>query len=218
MTAAGNLPRTTSLIFGVPLFVDRVTDPAALNAGLRRIILEQESRDQGVKKSNLGGWHSEPTLLQWPAPEIDHFRKVIDHAVQSIGRFPAGDKADRIKLAYEPSAWAIVNRDGHYNGIHCHTGYHWAVVYYVDIGQPAPGHPQNGQIELHDPRPAAIHGRVPGFMFGRSVMIPPKPGMVIAFPAWIQHSVHPFRGTGERISIAVNVKLTEFDSPSGERL
>ena len=32
----------------------------------------------------------------------------------------------------------------------------------------------------------------------------PKPGQVLLFPSWLHHYVNPFRGKGERISIAFN--------------
>ena len=34
--------------------------------------------------------------------------------------------------------------------------------------------------------------------------IQPKPGQVAIFPGWLCHYVNPFRGLGERISIAFN--------------
>ena len=45
-------------------------------------------------------------------------------------------------------------------------------------------------------------------MFGRAVLVQPKPGMLVVFPAWLEHWVHPFYGRGERISIAVNIDIT----------
>ena len=37
--------------------------------------------------------------------------------------------------------------------------------------------------------------------------INPEPGMLLAFPAWLDHQVHPFFGRGEHISIAANVRV-----------
>jgi hypothetical protein len=39
------------------------------------------------------------------------------------------------------------------------------------------------------------------------MLIRPQPGTMLVFPAWIEHSVHPFYGEGHRISIAVNVAI-----------
>jgi hypothetical protein len=39
------------------------------------------------------------------------------------------------------------------------------------------------------------------------MLIKPQAGMMLTFPAWIEHQVHPFTGDGNRISIAINVTL-----------
>ena len=65
------------------------------------------------------------------------------------------------------------------------------------------------------PRPAAVFGRLPSFMFGRGLTIRPQPGMLVGFPAWIEHWVHPFFGSGERISIAVNIDVTRYEVGTG---
>jgi hypothetical protein len=44
-------------------------------------------------------------------------------------------------------------------------------------------------------------------------LIDPIPGVMVLFPSWLQHFVHPFFGKGERISIAFNVVTTERAMP-----
>lgn len=48
-------------------------------------------------------------------------------------------------------------------------------------------------------------------MFGRHMSIKPHRGLVVVFPAMLEHGVRPFFGTGERISIAVNIDITRFE-------
>ncbi len=200
-----------TLTFGVPILAQTVANGAAVNDGLRRAILAREQRDRGARKSNAGGWHSEETLLTWPDPEIGVLKGWIDSAVQRISRLPVRNNPENVRLAYRATGWANVNRDGHYNTQHVHSGSHWAVVYYVAVGEEQPGHAFNGMLELRDPRPAAVHGRLPGFMFGRALTFRPHPGLLVVFPAWIEHWVHPFHGMGERISIAINVDITKYE-------
>jgi hypothetical protein len=52
---------------------------------------------------------------------------------------------------------------------------------------------ESGQLLLHDPRPGAGHVSLPGLPWARPVNIPPEPGMVVAFPAWLAHSVAPLQ-------------------------
>ena len=203
-----------NVTFGVPLMVHMVPGAAPFNDGLRRLILARETASVGESRSNAGGWHSDDTLLTWPGPEIAALKGWIDHAVQRMCRLPLREKANALSLAYDSTAWANVNRRGHYNKLHVHAGSHWSIVYYVCVGEEEPGHhPFNGRLELRDPRPAAVFGKLPAFMFGRALTLRPQPGMLIAFPAWIEHWVHPFFGGGERISIAVNIDVTRYEVP-----
>jgi uncharacterized protein (TIGR02466 family) len=204
-----------SLVFGVPLLVQPMPGAAQLNPGLARLILARERQGAGVRKSNSGGWHSEETLLSWPEPEIATLRGWIDGAVQRVCRLPFRQHPGPLDIAYRATAWANVNRHGHYNNIHIHAGSHWAIVYYVATGEEEPGHPLNGQLELRDPRPAAGHARLPAFGFGRALTVRPTAGLLVVFPAWLEHWVHPFYGTGARISIAANIDITRFAAPGG---
>ena len=82
------------------------------------------------------------------------------------------------------------------------------MVYYVEVGRPDPDNGRNGRIELHDPRILSNMSILNSFGFARSFLIDPEPGKMVMFPSWMEHSVHPFYGTFDRISIACNVKFT----------
>ncbi len=82
------------------------------------------------------------------------------------------------------------------------------MVYYVEVGRPDPDNGRNGRIELHDPRILSNMSILNSFGFARSFLIDPEPGKMVMFPSWMKHSVHPFYGTFDRISIACNVKFT----------
>ncbi|MGH6933591.1 MAG: putative 2OG-Fe(II) oxygenase [Dongiaceae bacterium] len=206
-----------TLTFNVPVLIQNMPDAESVNSGLRRAILGRAAAGGGARKSNAGGWHSEETLLDWPEPEIGALKNWIDAAIQKLSRLPQRDNPGALRLAYRATGWANVNRAGNYNTLHVHSGSHWAVVYCVAVGEEEPGIQFNGMLELRDPRPGAVHGRLPGFMFGRALTIKPAPGLLVVFPAWIEHWVHPFHGRGERISIAVNVDVTKYevDPPGG---
>jgi hypothetical protein len=45
-------------------------------------------------------------------------------------------------------------------------------------------------------------------------LIDPAPGLMIVFPSWLKHMVHPYYGTGERISVAFNVEVEEKSAES----
>jgi hypothetical protein len=41
--------------------------------------------------------------------------------------------------------------------------------------------------------------------------IEPKAGMLVLFPAWLSHSVEPWQGTGQRISVAMNIRAATLN-------
>ncbi len=122
------------LVFNTPILVGTMKNTAAVNEGLRRAILAAESRDKGVRVSNIGGWQSAPTLLDWAVPEIATLKEWIDRAVVRLSSLPASAP---VKVEYTVYGWANVNRRGDYNQLHNHGEDHWAVVYYVSCGEPS---------------------------------------------------------------------------------
>jgi hypothetical protein len=78
-------------------------------------------------------------------------------------------------------------------------------VYYVATGDPDITMPRNGRLELLDPRAAAGAANIPGDPFGHPVHIAPRAGLLIFFPSWLTHWVHPHSGPRERIAISFNI-------------
>lgn len=194
-----------SLVFSTPLSVRMLSDAGMLNDGLEGAILKRYQEYAGNRISNIGGWQSLPDFLDWPEPEVRRFAQEIDSLTQRIWALPSvleGRPNESNRFGYRAYGWVNLNESGHYNSVHMHPGEDWSVVYYVRTGTPKPDHAQNGCLELRDPRPAAAFARMPG---SRALLIKPKAGMIVAFPAWIEHWVHPFQGEGQRISIAVNI-------------
>ena len=205
-----------SSAFGTPISLRTVPSAATLNPGLERAILARAQKGEANRISNVGGWQSLPDFLEWPEPEITLLTQEVDRAIQQVSALPAmlGRQVEApARVTYRAYGWANVNRPGDYNMIHLHPGNQWSVVYYVATGTPHPDTPMNGRIELRDPRPAASYARMPGFTCGQPMLIKPQPGMMLVFPAWIEHGVHPFQGEGHRISIAINVAVEGGSSP-----
>ena len=56
--------------------------------------------------------------------------------------------------------------------------------------------------------------RLPGSALEGRMVIDPIPGLMVFFPSWLKHQVHPFRGSGERISISYNILVKHDPSDS----
>ena len=198
------------LAWATPIFDRKWTETAAFNQRLRKIILEREGSDEGVRKSVVGGWHSTEDLLSWPHPEMQRLVEMIKEAVIELSEVTSGLDASKSHGDATFIGWANVLRNGGYNKVHTHPGCVWSGVYYVSVDDDVAEPVNQGQLEFHDPRPAVEMVPSPGDSFGQPMSFSPEEGRMFAFPAWLRHGVSPYLGDGERISIAFNVRIDAF--------
>jgi uncharacterized protein (TIGR02466 family) len=212
--AAGvDTPQLTLLnLFPTPLVIATLPDAETLNAELKRIILARAAATESVQRSNQGGWQSSWDLHQWGGPPV---QKVLTY-VQAIADEVTVDRAgQRHPLAWRINCWANVNRHGHGNQFHTHPGALWSATYYVDDGGTGADPSLGGEFEIQDPRGVAPVMYAPyltfpgpdGAALGEAQRLAPRAGMCVVFPSWLSHGVRPYRGTRERVSIAVNFSL-----------
>lgn len=203
------LPQLGDVFYGfpTPILMRVVPELARLNAGLQELALAKESADQGVIKSNSGGWQSDQGLFEWQHPAIAELQRRVSEATVEITGKTCGQAVQGLTMDMHLNGWVNVSRDRSYNRIHTHPDCTWSGVYYVSVGEPETGVSDNGSIEFLDPRMAVHGGPLPGRPFGGPMRVAPEPGLMLMFPSWLQHWVHPFQGRGERISIAFNVTL-----------
>jgi uncharacterized protein (TIGR02466 family) len=203
------------LTFATPVLVRPQAGSAALNARLTKLLTDRERaepqhRTGKQRFSNIGGWRPDDDPWKWPEPEMAEFRQIVIQGMGSMLGLANGLKNARLKFDGSFAAWININRDGSYNVPHSHPDNSWSAVYYVATGQPDPKVTLNGAIQFQDPRGAALFGPLKGFDFGHPFTVQPEAGMLLVFPSWLIHYVHPFKGKGARISIPVNLKLNSF--------
>lgn len=202
-TVEGN--QGVTLAFATPLLKLSLPGAEFLNRGLRRDILDREAADPGRKVSNAGGWQSDASLFDRQGPELAILLQAIELGYRALCRnlAPSDPAAGAASLAV--TGWANVNRTGHFNRPHSHPGVHWSGVYFVDAGDPPVDTSESGRLEFFDPRHLSAATPAPGFPVGHQLTLRPEPGLLVMFPAWLEHWVTPHRGTGTRISIGFNV-------------
>jgi hypothetical protein len=96
--------------------------------------------------------------------------------------------------------WLNVQRAGDYNPTHTHGG-SFSGVLFLQVPPQITGERFDGQLCFHGPE----EWQIQTFRTGMAHYVLPVPGEYYVFPAWQPHSVAPFRGEGERWSIAFNV-------------
>lgn len=208
------LPDGLHSAFPTPLLVKRYRDSAELNNRLLEHIAAREANEATRGLSNVGGWHSPPDLLEAHDPAILELRERISACTKKMlvltrHKHPTEDQVMRI------SAWANVARAGAYNSVHNHTPAVFSGVYYVSTGDPAPEDSREGLIEFIDPRPGPHGGPLPTHVFHAPLLVDPEPGMLLMFPGWLLHYVHPYRGTAPRVSVAFNLRINPRPDRAG---
>ena len=119
---------------------------------------------------------------------------------------------DSLTLLYEglhvTGCWANVSQQGFPHRQHIHPNNYLSGAYYVKT---APG---ADSINFHDPRPQATMlvppARNQDLANPDQVSLDVSDGMLVMFPAWLNHSVAPNRSAITRISVAFNLMFPEF--------
>jgi uncharacterized protein (TIGR02466 family) len=198
-------------LFSTPIALVDVADGAALADDLRRVIHEQEKTHPGTQHSNLGGWQSEWDMDKWGGAATI---KLLAIARNTANKVTTNRQGQPVQVPWKANIWANINRTGHGNEFHSHPSSFWSAVFYVDDGGIDADPSLGGELEFMDPRgpgpamyaPHLAFGAA-GLSVGANEVIRPKAGRLVMFPSWVLHQVRPYRGTAERISIAMNLSL-----------
>jgi uncharacterized protein (TIGR02466 family) len=190
--------------FVVPIVRHVWDDSASLNQALAEAILAQEARSAGSSKSNVGGWQSSQDFLAWTGDAgrmlAARMVEMANHATAQLLARLGTEKARSAQFSWKIAIWANVNRAGDYNKVHLHPGATWSGVYYVDAGDSGA---EGGRLSLMDPSPAAQMTFLTGLL-RPTLEVTPVAGLMVLFPSYLPHMVHPYRGERPRISIAFN--------------
>ena len=202
-------------VFSTPIWMFSNPRAGTVNPILAKVILEAAQSYPSQGKSNIGGWRSRNDLFHWAVPEVKEIGGWILDCTRQI--VEASLHPEHYRGTLNAVGWASVCRTGNYNAPHIHPESAWSGVYYIDAGDPDRTIPFSSYLELLDPRTAAGGVHTPGDPFGHPVRIAPQAGLLIFFPSWLTHWVHPHSGPRERIAISFNVSATPATvAPSSE--
>jgi uncharacterized protein (TIGR02466 family) len=201
-------------LFAAPLLRVEWRDIESLNEELKALILEKSKTIDSVKQSNKGGWQSQKDLQHWTCACIERFLGMVNFgAVKVLSSCIDENTVSLLKRRWTIIAWANVNRYSHYNGLHNHAGGFWSGVYYVSSGEPKDHSSQEGSISFRNPTlaPLAMRNLRPPApleeIFKTSYTVKPLNGLMLLFPSWLEHYVHPYFGEEPRISISWDISM-----------
>ncbi len=203
------------VLFATPLGTFRLDGTEKLNADLATAIADRTSdkyrNPTPSQQIQNEVFESTFDLFSWASPPIEELFQVV---MAYLGRVIAAvndygpDEMGRMSVFNE--SWFHVTRRGGYVQPHIHPNASWSVVYCVREGEKDPGHEDSGALVLHSPRmTAAMHSDpanlrpMPKFA-NDAIKLHLKAGDLVVFPSDIMHSVSPYVGDGDRITIAAN--------------
>jgi uncharacterized protein (TIGR02466 family) len=110
-------------------------------------------------------------------------------------------------------AWANVNRFGDYHDYHNHPHAYLSGTYYVRVPDThekleTRNDVRPGRLTLYDPRACANMSAIKGDPYIEpEYTIEPSAGLILLWPAFVNHFVHPNLSKQARISVSFNVIL-----------
>lgn len=178
------------------------------NSELARLIEALDRERDDLTTDYLGD-----NLLAARNPAVDWLKQCIDVSVRDYFRH-LGMSYD---IRWQLHAWANVNRFGDYHDYHNHPRAYLSGTYYVRM--PARQEPlelrrdaRPGRITLYDPRATVNMTAIRGDPYVEpEYTVMPEPGLILMWPAFVNHFVHPNLSKEHRISVSFNVMLQWSD-------
>lgn len=167
------------------------------------ILTELDALRQSLPELKPGqAWQSMHSLHR--LPEFDVLVSCIEDSTRSVLEF--------LKIGYDAfeitACWANINAKDTPHKMHHHPNNFLSGVYYVQTQEGA------DTINFHDPRQQTGIIRPPvtqlTAMNTDQAVVRVSDGTLIAFPAWLPHSVDPNISARERISISFNIMFSSF--------
>jgi uncharacterized protein (TIGR02466 family) len=192
------------LLFPTPIYIKELEGTKELNKQLFKNIKVMMKKDpKGLAYTNVNGWHSQTDLNHKSEfnPLTEQVFTMVNQIFEDYGIAPKSGLGNM---------WANVNYPGSYNKQHMHPNTLIAGAYYVKI----PADDSKSHIWIEDPRPGpniVMPRRLDNLPkeLWRTVVYPPKEGLIYLFPGWLSHGTEMNRSKlkgekGWRISIAFN--------------
>ena len=178
-----------TIIYGKDLQLDNET--------LARHVIEWSKSDEGVKRTNMNGWHSTTDMHTKP-----EYKPLVDELYKMQYEIYNEEWLD--SEPFLGNMWANINYSGGYNRPHVHPNCLFSVVYYIKKQQICV------LLVDKDPIPVILtmmptrkSGQPPKHLW-REAHIEPVTGRLIMFPAWLWHCVEPNQSNDMRISVSFN--------------
>ena len=186
-----------------------VPNADSANSVLLDLVLELEQKyNADVGKSDVTSDYLSQSFLAVEHPVIDWLKGCIN---KSVGDYLKEQGID-FNVDWGLQAWPNINRRGDYHNLHNHPHSYLSGTYYVAMPAQYDHSARNdlnpGAISFYDPRAQANMQAIRGDgQVDPEHRVLPSSGMLLLWPSFLHHFVHPNTSDALRVSISFNVVL-----------
>ena len=190
------------LFFSTPVWIKQLNNFENINDELKSYIYQaRKENPDGVKKSNVNGWHSQGFDLK--NQSLKNFITEISNNIGSAIKDMNWDL--ETQTARITNMWAIINKDRAFNERHHHGNSSLSAAYYVKAEKNA------GDLIFFDPRQANVFhhptSKEANSLNCQVQSVTPRAGTLVLFPSYLEHKVAENLSNEERIVVSFNVSL-----------
>jgi len=188
-------------LFSIPIHYIKLDNFDDVRNHLIDYAYDVRENNIGRSASNKGGFQSEPFY-------VDDTNDILHSLIINIiSKIPCFKK----NVNVECDAWVNINPPKSFNAKHCHPNCDIAAVLWIKI-------PKNsGDIVFESPFNFLSYKEMDSYnedfkkktKYYHSYTYPPKEGVVVLFPAHLQHKVHENKSDEDRISVSFNLKILD---------
>jgi len=184
-------------IEAIPVFTNHIYATNIIGVANKKDVLEEVEKGSGV--SNKGGWQS----IKYTKDDLPRSLELLQSTSEQFSK----EIYNHLGIIASPeilNMWVNASGPMSYNKKHKHPHSYLSVVYYLQV--------PDGSAPISFYRPDSLSDYFPSLKANHNNMkvfeIEPKEGDLVAFPAYLEHSVEmsSFKNSEERISIAMNYK------------
>ena len=195
--------------FPQPIFRYKVENYKTFNKELEEYIYKLKEEDnEGVVRSNRGGWHSKSFKVREKGTIQNRFTQELSQYIfDVIQTYGWKCVPERVVVS---EMWAIINKPRDFNVIHTHPNAYLSAAYYVKAPEKA------GRFVIENPLSVARHS-YPAHATKteyniKAAALDIEEGDLLLFPAYLPHKVNENKSDEDRIVISFNVNINNFDN------
>ncbi|MDP9057046.1 MAG: 2OG-Fe(II) oxygenase family protein [Pseudomonadota bacterium] len=160
----------------------------------REILQLRDADPQSATRSTRLGWSSQDRSVL-DGGVFGPLKVEVSHLISGVLQHMAGEE-----VPFKLESWINLHDRGGLNQLHMHEHALLSGVFYLSVPD------GSGPLMFRDPRPGVLHSpfRSEGPNACKVISLPPRAGLLVLFPHWLEHSVEPHDGAEPRIAIGLN--------------